>query len=61
MDDDEEPSVFYYEEIMAAKESKQLHLNDILCDNQASARIFHNYNLVSNIRKAEKIEELVEC
>jgi hypothetical protein len=53
IDDDEEPSVFCFEEIMAAKQSKQLP-NDILCDNQASASIFHNSKLVSNIRKAER-------
>jgi len=54
IDNDEEPSVFCFEEIMAAKQSKQLHPNDILCDNQASFSIFHNRKLVSNIRKAKR-------
>jgi len=32
----------------AAKQSNQLHPNDILCDNQASVSIFHNSKLFSN-------------
>ena len=49
VDEDKEPSVFCFKEIMAAN---QLHPYDILCNNQASVSIFHNKDLVFNIRKA---------
>lgn len=39
---------------MEEKQTKQLHPNDILCDNQASVSIFLNKDLVSNIRNADK-------